>query len=57
MEHGQAMRVIYNSSRGYEAFFEVNGKAHTGGFCESLEDAITSLNSAIQDDAADECEC
>ena len=31
------------------------GKTISSGLCESFADALASLNSALEDDAADEC--
>lgn len=55
IENGGALTAYYDGN-----FFRANiewpyGKAIFSDLCENFADALASLNSALEDDAADEC--
>jgi hypothetical protein len=57
MEHGAHLNCK-KYMRGYRAAVSWRDRLPViGDYAKTFEDALTSLDTAIHDDAADECEC
>jgi hypothetical protein len=57
MEHGAHLNCI-RYVRGYRAAVSWKDRLPViGSYAKTLEEALESLETAIQDDAANECEC
>jgi hypothetical protein len=57
IDHGGVLTTSKNAHGYYSTMHWRGRQSVTGEHCSTLPDALTSLNSALEDDAADECQC